>query len=463
MEEAAHTSEEILVIHEETIEDPESIIIADEDRAKLKTELHIKCRGCFIQEDEMHYLFSSIDGELNLAYVITKCTGYSCEKDDGFPPYLCLRCTTILVDFFNFKDQIRKTTRLVENLLGKSLKQLETDPHPENDPHPDNSNTDEVFIPDLAEISGTTLECKFCPSTFAIVEECDTHMAKVHKKNPFYKYALFKQRVEPQSVTIKQESIVEESLRNVPKKMCRICQKNIPEDEFKMHWEIHKVNICEQCGHRFIRVSDMNLHKQSVHNDVRNFPCNICEKAFKTKPFLKRHMNIHINPRRFCCDKCGERFNDSGTLKTHIRLKHVGTKDFICPICGLAFNLKPTLDKHVIRHSENRVPSFFCEICKSPFQDKSSLKRHHTVKHTNDFIRPSCNICGKSYSTGTRLRKHIENNHGLNEVVRKKRGRKKLALSKNYHVSESTDESSGSSEDEHGSDSKLTTVSDTSE
>lgn len=43
-----------------------------------------------------------------------------CTLDDGYPPYLCTRCTTSLIDFFNFKIKLHKTDLYVRTLLANT-------------------------------------------------------------------------------------------------------------------------------------------------------------------------------------------------------------------------------------------------------------------------------------------------------------------------------------------------------
>ncbi|ERL88983.1 zinc finger protein 337 [Dendroctonus ponderosae] len=454
-------SSEILKKHSGISENYDNFqtVVKIEDGEKLDIDLSVKCRGCFVEDPKMHYLFAVFDQHLSLADILIETTAVECTLDDGFPPYLCTRCTTSLIDFFNFKIQLHKTELYVRTLLANTSSSNVIEAQSEcnaddfildekhgtfqsqYDSQDDNSVDIKSFnhvkdTPDIKNLSGlSSPRCETCLLVLKDIDECETHMAKKHGKNPFEKYGLFRQQITEQAkAAIKERkkrrfqeyTLKKEILMMEPGKYCRICKAKYPEDEFSAHWALHKKHVCEECGHRCVKKSDLHIHMLSVHNDERNFSCADCDKSFKTKPLLKRHQVVHLNPRTYCCDLCGQRFNDGGTLKTHIQLKHIRSRDFICPICGLSFPMKATLEKHILRHNKNRPASFSCHICSIGFKDKSSLTRHHLVKHSNIFVKPSCQFCGKSYYSSTKLNYHIERQHSGNIVERQKRSSKKL-------------------------------------
>lgn len=102
---------------------------------------------------------------------------------------------------------------------------------------------------------------------------------------------------------------------NTPGKVCRLCRQVFAsEDEFKLHWETHKVrerdqnplstNLvyylfqvynCDDCTYKCIKKSDLDIHRMCVHNSVRNFTCSECDKAFKTKQMLQRVCALTTN------------------------------------------------------------------------------------------------------------------------------------------------------------------------
>ncbi|XP_066146065.1 oocyte zinc finger protein XlCOF6-like [Euwallacea fornicatus] len=448
--------------------DDTNIVIKNDFSDGLEINLSVKCRGCFVEDQEMHYLFTAFDQQLSLADILFRTTSVVCKEGDGFPPYLCTRCTICVIDFFNFKIQYQKTDLYVQTLLGKTIKgekdfgevtKLQSDLHRGLNDESDNvgtvkddsigSEAEESFDADeekrllMPKVNGLTVispqYCNECNQSFEIGTDYETHSAKEHGVNPFTKFHTFRTLViendKAMAVARKKKKLEASASRKISAfkeflsndgKFCRICRRMIPEEDFKEHWETHKVHICEECGYRCIKKCDLNSHMLSIHNNERNFVCSLCGKSYKTKQLLRRHHVVHLNLRLHSCDICGNRFNDSSTLKTHIQLRHIRSRNFVCPICGLAYPMKATLDKHILRHNKNRPPRFFCEDCENPFRDRSSLKRHYLVKHTNAFVRPACSFCDKSYCSTTKLRYHVERHHSGKPVERKKRGRKRV-------------------------------------
>ncbi|XP_050310445.1 zinc finger and BTB domain-containing protein 41-like [Anthonomus grandis grandis] len=465
---------------------------SEENSDYVDIDLSVKCRGCFAQEDEMHFLFTVFNQEMTLADILKETTFFECKEDDNLPPYLCTRCTSTLVDFFNFKIRFQETDAYIQDLISKALATQDTKPDLEStsdffqvlengSEQDDNDDDDEFhenanlkqpnaikpekYIPDIKKISGLSTHCDLCPDSFATENECETHLAKEHGHNPFAKFTAFRQLIVEHSKSVALEKrkrkhlameMKEKEMESMPGKFCRFCNKKFPEEEFQLHWETHKIHVCELCGFKVVKKSELNVHQSSVHSDVRNFACGHCNKTFKTKGLRKRHeYTLHINPRAFCCELCGQRFNDLATMRTHVQLKHVGSREYVCPICGLDFPLKATLNKHILRHNKNRPPAHYCQICSSGFKDKSSLRRHHLVKHTNDFVKPKCEVCGKTYCSKTKLRFHVERHHSGKPPVRRGRGRGAsnylgVTCRKPAHYDVST---SGSEEEEDDSDS----------
>lgn len=62
---------------------------------------------------------------------------------------------------------------------------------------------------------------------------------------------------------------------------------------------------------------------------IRNFPCTICEKSFRTNLALTRHAMTHTGEINFVCDECGKRFLTSVGLNEH-RISHTDLTSLEC-------------------------------------------------------------------------------------------------------------------------------------
>ena len=61
---------------------------------------------------------------------------------------------------------------------------------------------------------------------------------------------------------------------------------------------------CPHCQQTFRRLYNMKTHINRVHNKVKPFACNRCDKSFATKSDLKQHLSTHGEGRVFKCDLC---------------------------------------------------------------------------------------------------------------------------------------------------------------
>ena len=67
------------------------------------------------------------------------------------------------------------------------------------------------------------------------------------------------------------------------------------------------------------------------------FPCTQCEKQFKSKAYLRGHIeSIHDPNHKFSCKFCKYLSKSTGELKSHIDLLHPGSL-FTCDKCKKNF------------------------------------------------------------------------------------------------------------------------------
>ena len=141
--------------------------------------------------------------------------------------------------------------------------------------------------------------------------------------------------------------------------------------------------------------SEDEIENQDDKQD--SFDCHICEKVFKKRIYLKRHLETHN--RRFKCKRCGDEFKTFLDLQVH-RHVHAHEKSFKCDFCGIGFKVEHNMKEHRRIHTGEK---YKCDICDKQFTQMSGLHSHKKT-HTDDGSRPF--ECDKKFKTAGQLKQH---------------------------------------------------------
>ncbi|XP_034838112.1 zinc finger protein 260-like isoform X11 [Maniola hyperantus] len=162
---------------------------------------------------------------------------------------------------------------------------------------------------------------------------------------------------------------------------CDYCDKSYTSLTKKRNHEkgVHMMgwlrNKCPHCPEIFVSYYDRSEHLVKVHNKTPVvYPCNACNKTYKKKFELNRHIkHHHLQQRSFLCDKCNAKFFSKRGLVDHMT-RHTGAENCSCDVCGKSFSRMRTLKEHMRLHEDDK--RYQCEVCKKAFMQKSSLKSH---------------------------------------------------------------------------------------
>ena len=130
---------------------------------------------------------------------------------------------------------------------------------------------------------------------------------------------------------------------------CAICLKvfsssaNLNTHVVLKHAEVEESNYkCSDCKKGFIRLCDLNNHKQGHKGSLRRlnkpFKCKICSRPFVSIKKLQDHQEIHTE-KPFVCQSCVFRTYSNGLLQIHAKI-HRQELSFSCSLCDKRFRHK---------------------------------------------------------------------------------------------------------------------------
>ncbi|XP_066907562.1 zinc finger protein PLAG1 [Halyomorpha halys] len=205
--------------------------------------------------------------------------------------------------------------------------------------------------------------------------------------------------------------------------------------------------LCEDCGKAFKTRRKLTQHK-SIHSGEKRYTCEHCTKGFSSKFKLVRHMVVHSKVRDWECEACGTGFRRKDHLEAHLR-QHCGERTvFPCQLCSKTYTCKGSLRKHLALHSA-QSGDLKCQLCQHVAPDQEAIIQHvrghtgsrlsksaadkkyrcsdcdrsfftrkdaerHSVVHnrSRDFL---CQFCPRTYGRSDHLSRHIEKSHGSHE------------------------------------------------
>ena len=274
-------------------------------------------------------------------------------------------------------------------------------------------------------------ECQFCGARFKKTNGLSRHIHGVHKE--------FKQGSRKSSRRSKVEnSIISEDVKSEvkskvkpesilpPAYKCDICdfvtymRDKIPKHNEEMH-KIDGVFICHLCNISFHSCSGLAFHNTSIHMEGEfKLKCPECQKGFRTKRDLNRHLESHTRPKpeepqlNVICELCGKVCATGKKLKSHMKAVH-GEKKVECDRCDKLFvtfkdlkhHLKSSHDVYDITMEQKKGK---CDKCDIQFEDPENFDIHlkECIEDTKEF---KCKFCDTIWVSHLSLKHHIVVKH----------------------------------------------------
>lgn len=103
--------------------------------------------------------------------------------------------------------------------------------------------------------------------------------------------------------------------------------------------------------------TELLKHMREAHKE--QITCEVCQKTFKRKDYLKQHMKTHAPERAVCrCPRegCGRTYTTVFNLQSHILSFHEEQRPFTCDHagCGKTFAMKQSLTRHAVAHDPDK-------------------------------------------------------------------------------------------------------------
>lgn len=154
--------------------------------------------------------------------------------------------------------------------------------------------------------------------------------------------------------------------------------------QLKQHQQLHTdiYYECSECGRKFQHDASAKKHWKKHFQKVPppkkpiprgTFPCDMCDKIFARKDYLKKHMICHEGYKKYKCAHCDKTYARNNALKFHILTTHTDRQDYPCD-CGKTFSTQQSLMRHQVVHSA--VKPLKCLICGLKSSRKDNLLRH---------------------------------------------------------------------------------------
>ncbi|XP_050082896.1 zinc finger protein 493-like [Anopheles aquasalis] len=146
---------------------------------------------------------------------------------------------------------------------------------------------------------------------------------------------------------------------------------------------------------------------------IKLHPCGKCEKMFKTRQALQKHMMYHIGQLPYRCDECGVQFMRIGQLSFHKSRYHGDSAPTIvnrvsCDYCPRIFLRKQDLASHYFMvHGKDRAEQpYRTDDDPSPEQRKKSKRKEYW-----------CQGCGSLFDRYRKCERHIAKEHGMDAAA----------------------------------------------
>lgn len=279
--------------------------------------------------------------------------------------------------------------------------------------------------------------CRFCHKAYSVKKSLYRHYKKWHQHEQKHCDTAYEKRSAPKqsgSQVNATESYDDESedsdSDSAPYFPCHVCGKTFMTSEnLEDHQRCHlgeKPHECAECGRCFFQATQLQQH-QRMHKS--EFQCQACGRGFVSLFALKKHKHSHGKSRPYRCSKCELSFPGPSQLAEHMSSHR--DENFPCDICNRVFRSKTSRAEHRKCHSKargrrshslsreelvesdslsesstelNKERKYRCGVCSDRFRNPEELSEHGCMASKE---RPfSCLDCDKHFLHASDLKSH---------------------------------------------------------
>lgn len=207
-------------------------------------------------------------------------------------------------------------------------------------------------------IINQTHQCSYCNKMCKTLSGLKMHIKRFHVKN-YYTCDIcgrqFCSKFEIREHILTQHMNLKLFVCNVCGKVSK--SRSLHRVHNETHLKVKKY-LCTLCGKEFSQSAGLCIHIRNEHNETKNFPCRYCGKVFEKAVSRYTHEYAHKNPEALTCGVCHKQFTQRSALNTHNKSRHPEVlknqvKQFVCAECGKAYPVKQYLLNHMVSNVSN--------------------------------------------------------------------------------------------------------------
>lgn len=148
-------------------------------------------------------------------------------------------------------------------------------------------------------------------------------------------------------------------------------------DHIRHVHERKETHICDKCAFSTHRADNLRRHIAVKHSDDEFFKCPVCGDMIKQRATFIVHLRRHTGERPHMCEGCGKGFKSLSQLAVHRRTHMEGMHE--CNECQRKFKTKHHLDRHLVVHTG--VKPYSCMYCTYTCNVKGNINKHIKTVH----------------------------------------------------------------------------------